>query len=164
MLALDVGSRGGAHPRRGGRVGQLLERADDRGNLCVAADRHLERDVVRELREPADVAHDERLAEGERADRAARGLAHRRRAEQDAGVAGREQRPETRLLDVRLADDPFGVEAEPLEAAGEIEARRLFADEQQPRGRVRAAELGERAKQLRDALVLVEVAEAPDER
>src|SRR5215471_15103974 len=40
--------------------------------------RNLQRDLVRELREPADVADDERLAERERADHAARRLPHRR--------------------------------------------------------------------------------------
>src|SRR5439155_7807219 len=107
---------------------------------------------------------DERLAERKRANRAARRLAHRRRPQQDASVARREQGPQPALLDVWLADDAARIEAESLEASGEVEARGLGADEQQPRTRVALAHLCERAEELRNALVLVQVPEAPDER
>ncbi len=68
------------------------------------------------------------------------------------------------LLDVRLADHALRVEARPLEPAGEVEARRLRADEQQPRAGMRPPQLGERAQQLRDPLALVDVPEAADQR
>ena len=74
--------------------------------------------VVRKLGEPADVADDERLAERERADHAARRLAHRRRAQVDADVAGGHQRPEPLLVDVVLADDPVARRARAAGAAG----------------------------------------------
>src|SRR5215208_1768396 len=54
---------------------------------------------VRELREPAHVADDERLAQRQRADRAPGRLPHRRRAEVHAHVAARHQRVEAALLD-----------------------------------------------------------------
>src|SRR5438874_36343 len=93
--------------------------SDERTHLLVAADGHLQRDVVGQLAEPADVADDERLAERQRANRATRRLSHRWRAQQHTGVARAQQRPEPLLLDVGLADDALTVEAEPLEPAGE---------------------------------------------
>ena len=150
-------------PRRR-RVGEPLERGDDRRDLRVAADGHLERDVVGKLGEPADVADDERLAERERADRAARRLAHRRRTQQHARVARGEQRPEPRLLDVRLADHAFASSPSRSSRPSRSKPGRLRADEQQARAGMRRAELGERTQQLRDALVLVQVPEAADER
>ena len=75
---------------------EQLERRHERGDLAVV-DRHLQRHVVRQLREPADVADDQRLAERERTDRRARRLAHRRRAKVDVHVGGRHQLPQTLL-------------------------------------------------------------------
>ena len=141
VLRRHVGARGLAHARGDAGLGEPLERPRDRRHLLVAADRHLQRDVVGQLREPADVADDERLAERERADRAARRLPHRRRAQLHDRVARRHERPEPLLLDVRLAHDARVVEAEALEAAVEVEAGRLGADEQQPRARMRRAKL-----------------------
>ena len=51
--------------RTSGREREQLERRGQRRHLVVVG-RHLERDVVRQLGEPADVADDERLAERER--------------------------------------------------------------------------------------------------
>ena len=164
VLALHVRLRGGAHPRGRLRIGQPLERRRQRGDLLVAADGHLQRHLVRQLGEPADVADDERLPERQRPDRAARRLPHRRRAQQHAGVARGHQRPEPVLLDVRLADHALAVEPGALEPAGEVEAGRLQADEEQPRAGVGAAELGERAQELRNPLALGDVPEAADQR
>ena len=52
-------------------------------------------------------------------------------------VAGRHQRPQPRLLDVRLADHALRRDPDPLQPPGEVEAGRLRADEQQPRARLR---------------------------
>src|SRR5581483_10891263 len=91
-------------------------------------------------------------------------LAHRGGAKEHAGVARREERPETVLLDVGLAHDARVVEPEALEAAREVEAGRLGADEQEPRAGMRLAEPCERAQELRDALALVQVSGAAEER
>ena len=163
VLGADVGERGLAHARGDAGLGEPPHRRGQRLDLSLA-DRHLQRDVVGQLREPADVADDERLAERERADRAARRLAHRRRAQEDARIARRHQAPEALLLDVRLADHALVVEAEPLEPPVEVEAGRLGADEQQARSRMPGTEVRERAQHLRDALALVQVAEAAEER
>ena len=71
---------GGVAHRVLGRLacGKQLERRRERRNL-VLVDGHLEGNVVRELRKPADVADDERTPERQRADDAAGGLAHGRR-------------------------------------------------------------------------------------
>ena len=161
--ARDVRPSRLAHARGDAGLGEPRHRRDERLDLSVA-DRHLERDIVGQLREPADVADDERLPERQRANRAPRRLAHRRRAQQDAGRAGRHERPEPLLLDVRLADHALGVEPEPLQPPCEVEPGRLGADEEQPRSGMRSAELGEGAQQLRDALALVQMAEAAEER
>ena len=71
----------------------------ERRNL-VLVNRDLQRDVVRQLREPAEIADDQRSPERQRADRTAGRLAHRRSTERDARVAGSHQRPEPLLLDV----------------------------------------------------------------
>ena len=60
VLALDVVLRRPAH--RGG-CGDALERGSEPVDLVVAAGRNLHGNLVRELREPADVTDDERLAE-----------------------------------------------------------------------------------------------------
>ena len=91
-------------------------------------------------------------------------LAHRRRAQGDADVAGGHQRPEPLLVDVLLADDALTGQAEPLQPAIEVEAGRDGADEQQPRVRTRSAQARERLEQLRDPLARVQVAEAADQR
>ena len=72
------------------------DQLEDRGQRrhLELVDRHLGRDRVGKLREPARVADDERLAERERPDRHARGLAHGRPAQADAHVAVGEQLPE----------------------------------------------------------------------
>ena len=85
----------------------------------------------RELGEPADVAHDERLAERETADHAAGGLAHRRMPQVDEDVAPGHQRPQPALVHPVLADDPVPGEAEALEAAVEVEAGRSRSDQEQ---------------------------------
>src|SRR2546426_866671 len=76
----------------------------------VFVHRHLEGDLVGQLAEPADVADDERLAERERADHRAGGLAHRRRAKAHVHVAGGHQRPEPRLVHVFLTDHALAFE------------------------------------------------------
>ena len=87
VLAAGELERRRAHRRPDVRARrEQLERRHERVDLVVV-DRHLQRHVVRKLREPADVADDERLAERERADRRAGRLAHRRRAEVDVHVA-----------------------------------------------------------------------------
>src|SRR5829696_738825 len=74
--------------------------------VCYVADvvfrprRDPDRDGVRELGEPADVADRERLAERQRPDDHPGGLAHRRRAETDYDVAGGEVAPERRLVEM----------------------------------------------------------------
>ena len=119
---------------------------------------------VGQLGEPAHVADDDRLAERELADDAARGLAHRRRAQADADVARGHQRPEPVLLDVRLPDDALIGQAEPLQAAVEVEAGRDRTDEQQARVGTLAAQPRERLEQLRDPLARVDVPEGADQR
>ena len=134
VLARDVRPHGRAHPRPEIAVAaEALERAGERVDLLLAAHRHLQRNVVRQLREPADVADDDRRPERQRAERARRRLAHRRRAQLHAGGARRHQRPEPALLDVRLANHTLRVEPEPLQPACEVESRRLAPDEQQAR-------------------------------
>ena len=91
--------------------------------------------LVGQLREPAGVRDHERLAERQRTDRRARGLAHRRRAEIDVDVARRHQPPEPPLVDVALPHDSLAVEPEPLQPPVEVEARRRRAHEQEPRAR-----------------------------
>ena len=88
-----------------------------------------------QLREPADVADDERPAERERADRAPRGLAHRRRAQADDDVAARHQRPEPLLGDVLLAHGrtPSARPSRRASRRAAGRARAAGADEQQPR-------------------------------
>ena len=84
VLAPGQLGRGGAHRAPCVLVaGEQLERGVQRLDLA-RVDRHLERDLVRQLGEPADVADDERLPERELADDAARRLAHRRRPQVDA--------------------------------------------------------------------------------
>ena len=156
--------RGDAH--RHPRVRPLGEEAQRRREVVdlPVADPDPERDAVRKLREPADVAHDERLAERERPDRRPARLAHRRRAEADVDVAGGHQRPEPTLVDEPLAHDPVAAEPEALEPAVEVEARRRRADEQEPRIGMVDADAGERLEELRHALRLVDVPERPEER
>ena len=158
------GLRGGAHRPDHLGIGQAAQRGGERLHLLLAPDGDLDRDRVRKLREPADVADDERLADRERTDRGSRRLAHRRRAQQHDRVARLHERPQPLLLDVRLADDTGVVEPRARDAAREVEARRLGADEQEARAVSRAAQTGERGQQLRDALVLVDVPEAADQR
>ena len=100
VLPLDQLSRAFAHRRTNSRVGKGLERGEQ-CVLLVLVHRHLDHRVGGELREPADVADDQRLSQREGADRAPGGLAHRRRAERDDRVAGRHQRPELVLGHVR---------------------------------------------------------------
>src|SRR5581483_2389934 len=107
--------------------------------------------------EPADVGDDERLSERESTDRRAGRLAHGWRAERDDRVAGRHQRPQAPFLDVVLADD----------AVRDVEAREPLgqrADEQQAGTRTACPQARERCQQLRDALALVQVSEAAEER
>jgi hypothetical protein len=154
MLA-NVCSGGVTHPYSEAWLAQFLERVVDRRYLVVS-DWNLERDVVGQLGEPADIADDERLAERERANRAPGRLPHRRGAEEDAGVASAHERPEALLLDVRLADH----------ARGDVvqrEAGRLGADDEQPRLRARVAERREGAQQLWDALAVVDMPEAAED-
>ena len=124
----------------------------------------LQRHVVRQLREPAEVRDDEWLAEGERTDRGAGGLSHRRRAEVDVDVRGGHQRPEARLVDVPRHLDTRPGKAETLQVPVDGEVRRLGADEQKPGLRHGSAQTRERLEQLRHPLALVEVAECRDQR
>jgi hypothetical protein len=75
-----------ARPLRGGlahaeaqiRVaGEPFEHIVQRLRFAIV-DGHLESDVVRELRKPAEIADDERLPDRQRADDHPRGLPHRR--------------------------------------------------------------------------------------
>ena len=156
--------RGGAHG--GPRVGALGEQAQGRGEVVhlAVAHRDLERDVVRQLGEPAGVGHDERLPERQRADRGAGGLPHRRRAQADVDVARGHQRPEPRLVHVALAEDAVGGEPEPLQAPVEVEPGRGRADEEQSRSRMLGPDARERLEQLRHPLARVHVAERADQR
>src|SRR5262249_55675620 len=107
----------------------------------------------------------ERLSERERPDRDPRRLPHRRRAERDADVAGRHQRPEPRLVDELLAHDRWAPQKTcALEPSLEVEERARRADEQQPRIRMRLEQPVERLQKLRDPLARVEIAEAADQR
>src|SRR5262249_8925805 len=133
------------------------ERPGERGDL-VLVDGNLERDRVRQLREPAEVADDERAAERQYADRAPGRLPHRRRAERDARVARRHQRPELLLVDVVDALD--AVTYEPLR----VVARGRRADEQEPRVRMAPADCGKRLEQLWYAFARVDVTEAAEQR
>ena len=109
--------------------------AASRSSVSRSSDGDLQRDPVRKLREPADVADDERLPEGERADHAARGLAHRRVAQVHAHVGAGHQRPEPPLVDPALPLEALAGQPEALEPAVEVESRRGRADEQQRRVR-----------------------------
>ena len=122
----------------------------------------LQRDVARQLREPPDVAHDERLPEREPADHAARRLAHRRMAEVDEHVAACHERPEPRLVDPAFAREPVLGEPEALEPPVEVEARRRRPDEEQRQLGMLAPHVRRRAKQLRNPLARVHDAEAAD--
>src|SRR5579859_5765139 len=145
-LVLRAGpERRGRREERGGeRLDLAVSRRDPRGAL--------------ELRKPADVADDERLAERKRSQDGAGRLAHRRGAQRDEHVAGCHQRPEPRLRNVLLAEDPFRAEA--LEHGVEVVARRDRADKQEA-GALR--EQPERLQELRNTLRGVQVAEAADE-
>src|SRR5204863_4585159 len=116
-----------------------------------------ERDLCGKLGEPAEVGDDEGLAERECPDRTAGRLAHGRRPEADAGVARGHQRPEARLVDVVLAEHALR-ELESLQTA------RGRADEQQAGLRASPAQGLEGTEELRDALGLVQMAEAAEER
>ena len=102
--------------RTSGRVASSSSAASSASSSCSSGAR-LQRDLVRQLGEPADAGDDERLAERERADRGAGGLAHRRRAQVDADVARGHQRPEPRLVDTALADDAVARRARAAAAA-----------------------------------------------
>ena len=159
----ELGRCLGHRPAGAGIACEQLERGVQR--LCLGrVDRNLQGDVVGQLREPADIAHHDRLSERELPDHAAGCLAHRRRAQADAHVAGGHQRPQPVLLHIRLPDDALVGQAEPLQAAVEVEAGRDRADEQEPSLRATAAQPRERLQQLRDALARVHVPERADQR
>ena len=164
VLRADVSEGSPAHLVCDAGLRQALHGRGQRTHLLVASHRHLQRDLVGQLAEPAEIADDERLAERQRADCAPRRLAHGRRTQQYAGVARLHQRPQALLLDIGLANHALPVEAEPLEPAVEVEPRRLGADEQQPRSGMGLTELGERAQELRNPLALVQVPEAAEQR
>src|SRR5438093_2975190 len=133
MLALDEVARRVTHRApHPGVGGEKLERRGHRVHL-VLVDGHLQRDGVRQLREPPDVADDERLPDREGSNHAPGGLSHRRRAQADAGVTACHQSPETRFVDIALADDTLGLEPP-------FQPRRRPADEQEPRLRPPLAE------------------------
>ena len=158
VFPLDVRTRRIAHRKLRRFAGrEQLERSCDGGDL-VLVDRHLQGDVVGQLGEPAEVADDERSSEGQRSDRAARGLAHRRRAQGDAGVAGSHQRPEAVLLDV-----PDAFHAVGHQAVG-VEAGRGGADEEELRVRMALAHQTECLDQLGNALARIQMTEAPEHR
>src|SRR5215210_2784946 len=145
-----------AHPRTRPLVpGQQLERRVEGVGLLLV-DRHLQGDVVRQLDEPADVADDDRPPVRELADDAAGRLSHRRRAQVDADVACRHQRPEPVLLDIRLPQDALAGQPEPLQAPVEIEAGGDGADEEKSRVWAVASQPGKRLEQLRDPLARVD--------
>ena len=121
------------------------------------ADRHLDRDLVRQLAERADVADDERLAERERADGAPR--RSRPSSASAATTTRRRRRAATRARPPGRSRDGSRAPG----ARARRQPRRPRADEQQACVRVgRAA--GERLEQLRDPLALVHVPEAADHR
>jgi hypothetical protein len=99
-----------------------LEAGFERPGLDLV-DRHLQRDVAGQLGEPAHVADDEGLTERERTDDASGRLPHRGMAKIHAGVDSRHQRPQPPLVHPALPDEPLVREAEPLEAAVEVEPR-----------------------------------------
>jgi hypothetical protein len=116
VLALDVRPRRVAH-RELCRLarGEQLERTCELGDLVVV-DRHLERHVVGQLGEPAEIADDEGAPERERANDAPGRFTHRGGTKRDACVAGSDQRPEAPFVDVvdaldALADEALRVEA-----------------------------------------------------
>ena len=156
VFPLDQLSRAFAHRRTDSRVGKGLERGEQ-CVLLVLVHRHLDHRIGGELREPADVADDQRLSQREGADRAPGGFAHRRRAERDDRVAGRHQRPELVLGHVLAVLDSL----RKLQAA---EPHRERADQQEPRAGPALAQPFERRHELRDALGLVQVAEAAVQR
>ena len=94
--------------------------------------RDLQRDLVRQLGEPADVGDDERRADRERADDDRRRLAHRRRPQRDRRVDAPEQRPQPLLGDVVLAHDRVR-QAGLLDPPVELERRVGRAGEHEPR-------------------------------
>src|SRR6478736_5173309 len=97
LRASEVESRG-AHRRPNVRARrEQVERRYERVDLVVV-DRHLQRHVIRQLREPADIADDERLAERERANGGAGRLAHRRPTQVDVHVARLHQPPQPALV------------------------------------------------------------------
>ena len=133
VFPLDVRTRRIAHRKlRRFAGGEQLECSCDRGDL-VLVHGHLQGNVVGQLGEPAEVTDDERSSERQRSDRAARGLAHGRRAQGDAGVAGSHQRPEAILLDVPNAFHAVG--RQPVS----VEAGRGGADEEELRVRMALA-------------------------
>jgi hypothetical protein len=158
VLPVDVRPRRLAHrPLRRLARGQELERRSKSRHL-VLANRDLERDVVRQFGEPPDVADDERRAERERSNCTPRRLAHRRGAQQHAGIARRHQRPEPFLVDVVDPLDPVAEESVDAESGSG------GSDEQERRVRVTHAHELECLDQLREALARVQVAEAPEDR
>src|SRR3954447_11117340 len=156
--------RGGPHGLRDvGAGGEQLESSGQHGGL-VLVHGHLQSDIVRQLREPANVADDERLAERERANRGAGGLAHRRRTEIDVDVGRGHQPPEPVLRHVALPDDSRTVEPEALEAPVEVEAGRGGSDEEQRALRAGLPRAREGLQQLWRALARVDVAEGGEDR
>ena len=114
-LVPGVGSSRVAHRKlRRFTRGQQLERRRQ-GRHLVLVDWNFQCDLRGKLREPAEVADNERTSQRERTDHAARGFAHRRRTQRDAGIARGHQRPEPVLADVvdpldAFADQTTGVE------------------------------------------------------
>ena len=103
-IIVGIAAGRGAHLRAAlGIASQRSHLLGDASDLAVAH-RYAYGDVVGELGEPPHVAHDQRPSADERPDRDARGLPHRRVAQADADVAGRDQVPEPVLLDVRQSD------------------------------------------------------------
>ena len=125
VVLLGEGAGCGTHP--GSELGipcQTRQVAGENLDLVVA-DGNLQRDLVRQLREPADVADDLRAAGFQRANADSRGLAHGRVPEADADVGRREQRPEAVLR--------YVVEMERVFRNLELDAGCDGADEQQQR-------------------------------
>ena len=141
---------------------EQVEESAQRLDLTVVH-RHLCRNGVRELREPAHVAHDKRPAHGQRTDDAPRRLAHRGQAEADEHIARSEQRPDVVLPDVAEVKDAL-VEAEPAlrDVQVELVAARDAAGEDEQCFRMPRPDLREGPKKLRDPLRRVQVAEAAD--
>ena len=150
--------------RTSGRVASSSSAASSVSTSCSSTGT-FERHVVGKLREPADVADDERLAERERPDRGTRRLAHRRRAQVDVHVSGHHQRPEPaprRRTPRARCRHRRGRAAAGADRGRSPATWRRRAGAPLPGAIARHAR--ERLEELRDALARVDVPERAEER